>query len=153
MLFLRDANEGDIALVLSWRNNPLVWEGTYTQRAVISWQEHLNWWGARKDNKSYMIVLLEGSLEREIGIIHISPLSYWSPEIGIIIGEVSLWNKGYGTKTFKMALDLLKVSGYKYTSTTVLDSNTAMIRVLEKLGFKRTCEARDGESRYSLELK
>jgi len=152
MMYLREATEADRVLVLSWRNNPLIWAGTYTQRTPLSWQDHKIWWSSRKDHIMLMVVLIEEDIAREIGVLNISPLSYWSPEIGIIIGEVSLWNKGYGTEAFRLGCRWLKEKGYRYTSTTVLDTNRSAIRMLEKLGFHRTCEAREGESRYAKEL-
>ena len=153
MLYLREATEADMALVLAWRNNPDVWRGTYSQRESITWREHQKWWGSREDHISFMVVLVVNNISRDVGILNISPLTYWSPEIGIIIGEVSLWGLGVGTKAFKLGCDWLKEKGYQWTSTTVLDSNVAMIKVLKKLGFKRTCEARKDESRYAKELK
>jgi len=152
MLFLREATDADMTLVLSWRNNPLIWGETYTQRAPISWRAHKTWWKSRQDHKSFMVVLVEDDYARDVGVIHISPLQYWSPEIGIIIGEVSLWGQGVGTEAFRLALEWLKDQGYKWTSTTVLDTNRRMIKVLYKLNFKKTCKARKGESRYALEL-
>ncbi|RPI53032.1 MAG: N-acetyltransferase [Deltaproteobacteria bacterium] len=152
MLYLREANKGDMPLVLAWRNNPLIWQGTYTQRTPISWEEHKAWWESRQDHVSFMVVLVENNFSRDIGVIHISPLTYWSPEIGIIIGEVSLWNKGFGNEAFRQACVYLRDKGYKWTSTTVLNSNEPMKRILDKLGFNVTCEARKGEWRYALNL-
>lgn len=100
----------------------------------------------------FMVCLVEGFSVREIGYMNISPLQYWSPEIGIIIGEVSLWNQGYGTEAFRLGLGLLKSWGYEHTMTTVLDTNLAAIKMLKKLGFNRTTRARKGESRYEREL-
>ncbi len=152
MLFLREAIDADMALVLSWRNNPLVWEGTYTQKKPISLEEHEKWWQSRLDHISFMVHSYGIEECKDVGVVHISPLQYWSPEIGLIIGEVSLWNQGIGTQAFKLACDWLRDKGYKWTSTTVPDTNLSMIKVLYKLNFKKTCQARKGESRYALEL-
>ena len=147
-MLLREMNKGDLPLVLAWRNNPLIYKGTYSQTEPISWEEHEEWWDSRnKDHHSFMVML-----DRPIGVIHISLLDYWSPEIGIIMGEPKLWNKGYGTLTFELGCEWLKERGYKWTSTTVLGSNKAMERILQKLGFKHTCEGRDGERRYAKKL-
>ena len=152
MIYLREATENDMVLVLSWRNNPLVWAGTYTQREPISWQNHKVWWQSRQDHKMLMIALVEGDFARDVGFLSLSPLQYWSPEIGIIIGEVSLWNKGIGTEAIRLACEWLKGKEYKWTSTTVLKSNKAMIKVLEKLNFKQDGNARKGELRYVKEI-
>ena len=96
-----------------------------------------------------MVLLFEDDIIRPVGVLHISLLDYWSPEIGIIIGEVSLWNKGIGTEAFRLGIEWLKCRGYKYTSTTVPKTNHAMVRVLEKLGFHEDGTAREGERRFA----
>ena len=152
MLYLRDATDSDMSLVLSWRNNPLIWELTYTQREPISWANHKNWFQSRQDNRLFMITLVEDDFARDVGFLSISPLQYWSPEIGIIIGEVSLWGKNIGTEAFKLACQWLKDKGYKHTMTTVLNTNLRAIGMLKNNGFERTSDARKGESRYEKEL-
>ena len=136
-----------MTLLLAFRNNKLVWEGTYSQRKPILWQDHYIWWKSRQDHKMLCVVVVEDDFARVVGFLSISPLTYWSPEIGIIMGE-----KGYGTEAFGLGLKWLEERDYKYTSTTVLNTNKPMIHILKKLGFKRTCEARKGESRYAREL-
>ena len=100
----------------------------------------------------FMIVLVEDNFARDVGFISISPLQYWSPEIGIIIGEVSLWGKHVGTKALKLACKWLKDRNYKHTMTTVLNTNLRAIGMLRNAGFERTGDARKGESRYEREL-
>ena len=152
-LLLRDASDSDLPLLLAWRNNPLVWEGTYTQKKCLHWEDHKAWWLSRnQDHRSFMVLFVNGTEIRPVGVLHISPLDYWSPEIGIIIGEVSLWDSGVGTEAFRLGCEWLKEQGYKWTSTTVLKSNKGAIRMLKKLGFKHTCEARKGELRYAKAL-
>lgn len=99
-----------------------------------------------------MITLVEDDYARDVGFLSISPLQYWSPEIGIIIGEVSLWGKNIGTEAFKLACQWLKDKGYKHTMTTVLNTNLRAIGMLKNNGFERTSDARKGESRYEKEL-
>jgi len=153
MLLLRDATEYDLPLLLAWRNNPLIWEGTYTQRKPLCFEDHKIWWESRNvDHRSFMVLFVKGTSVRPVGVLHISPLDYWSPEIGIIIGEVSLWNKEVGTDAFRLGCEWLKEQGYKWTSTTILKTNKGAIRLLEKLNFKYTCEARKGELRYAKAL-
>jgi len=152
-LLLRDANDSDLPLLLAWRNNPLIWEGTYTQRDPLLWEDHVTWWKKKLSNhRSFMVLFVNETEIRPVGVLHISPLDYWSPEIGIIIGEVSLWDTGVGTEAFRLGCEWLKEQGYKWTSTTVLKSNKRAIRMLEKLNFKYTCEARKGELRYAKAL-
>lgn len=149
MLLLREMTKADLPLLLAWRNNPLIWSGTYTQRKPIEWNDHKAWWLSRnQDHYSFMVILFEDNCAREVGVLHISLLDYWSPEIGIIIGEVSLWNKGVGTEAFRLGCEWVKDKGYEWTSTTAPKVNKPMIKVLEKLGFEYI-----GEARSKWELK
>jgi len=150
MILLREAHEGDLTQILAWRNNPLVFGATYTQKDLLSFEDHKAWWDNRSSHhKSFMVLLCPDI--RPIGVIHISLLDYWAPEIGVYIAPEE-WNKGYGTEAFQGGLDYLKSRGFKYTMTTVPERNKACIRMLRKLQFKKTGKARDGEIRFERKL-
>ena len=153
MLFLRKANEADLPLIMSWRSNPLVYQGFYSQRKPLEWAEHYQWWESRnKDWREFIIVLIEGTHMREIGIVTIGQLDHWSPEIGFFIGEVSLWGRGIGKKAVSLGLDWLKEYGKEYCHTTILDDNKRSIRLIKSLGFTRLGKARENESWYQKRL-
>lgn len=146
MIYLRDATNADMALVLAWHSNPLVYEGFYSTNAPIPWETHYRWFTeTTKHWKKFIIALVENDFARAIGIIRISPLESWSPEIGFTIGEVSLWGKGYGKKAIALSLEWMKEKGYKHIHTVVLKSNVRAIALLEGLGFEYLGEAKEGE--------
>lgn len=147
MIYLREANgRGDESLVMSWHSSPLVYEGFYTINKPLTWEEHHKWWtDTTKNWKKLMVVTLENDIERTIGIIRISPLEDFSPQIAFTIGEVSLWGKGYGREAVKLALNWLKRYGYKHTHTSVLKTNERTLTLLKNLGFVENGEAREGE--------
>ncbi len=90
---------------------------------------------------------------RDIGVVNIGQLDHWSPEIGVYLGEVTLWGKGYGKLSIELALEWLSNHGYKHCHTTILDSNERSIRLFESLGFKRLGDARQNESWYNRTLE
>jgi len=146
MIFLRESNKGDLPLIMAWRNSPFIFSGFYSQDSPLSWNEHFSFWKDRnKDTRQFMVVLLENDIMRDVGVVRIQQLDYWSPEIGFMIGEPELWGKGIGKKAVSLGLDWMKEKGYKYTHTTVLESNTRSIKLLEGLGFKYFGKARKGE--------
>lgn len=146
MILLRKATESDMALILAWRNNPLIYQGYYTQTEPIEWEGHCEWWGRRNsDWREFMVLLKQGDSIREIGAVTFGQLDHWSPEIGYCIGEVSLWGKGYGKEAVNLACEWLKERGYKHTHTTVPKGNERSIRLLKSLKFKYLGEARKGE--------
>jgi len=153
MLFLRYANESDLPLIMAWRSNPLCYAGFYQQKKPLRWEEHYSWWHSRnKDWREFMIVLAEGIVMREVGIVTIGQLDHWSPEIGYYIGEVSLWGKGFGKEAVSLALDWLKEHGKEYCHTTIMDDNERSIQLIKSLRFEYLGKAREGESWYQRRL-
>lgn len=157
MIKLREATDGNLELMLHWRNNPEVWQGFYTQsreNRPLSWAEHYEWWLSR--NKSWRTFIVEYFDEyeegRSVGVVTIGQLDYWEPETGIYIGETHLWGKGIGKQALQLAIDYLCQNRYKYTRTTILDNNERSKRLYMSLGFKKVGEARPGESLYRREL-
>lgn len=147
MIYLREANGiGDCVLVYSWHNNPLIFSGFYTIREPFSFEEHRYWWEVTtKSWRKFMVILLENEVERPIGLIRISGLEDFSPQIAFTIGEVSLWGQRYGSRAVSLTLDWLKEHGYKHTHTSVLRSNERAINLLKGLGFNEYGEARENE--------
>lgn len=148
-ILLREATETDLALIMSWRSNPDIYQGFYSQKAPLVWEEHLRWWESRNKNwHQFVIVLNEDTHFRDVGLVVIAQTDNWNPEIGIFVGEVSLWGKGIGKAAIGLALQWLRKRGYSHTHTTIKDDNKRSIKLFTILGFQRVCEARKGESRY-----
>jgi RimJ/RimL family protein N-acetyltransferase len=155
-VLLRRADDGDMALVMSWRSNPDVYKNHfYTQQKPLTWREHKAWWqGRNKDWHEFIIEICDGDFEwRPVGMVTVGQLDNYSPEVGYAIGEVTLWGKGVVTQAVFLVIQWLKNKGYKHLHTTILDSNKASQRVTQKLGFKKVCPARDGESRWELKIE
>ncbi len=148
MIYLRETNGGDEVLVMSWHSHPLIQQGFYSQcnNRPLEWEEHHRWWTlTTKDWKKLMVILVENDIDRSIGLIRISSLEDFSPQIAFTIGEVSLWGKGYGTKAVELALEWLKDKGYKHTHTSIPKSNKRALALLKDLCYNIYGEARKGE--------
>jgi len=141
-MYLRLATKDDMELVRAWRSNPLIYQGFFTQKEPLTWEEHIVWWKSRnKDWREFIIVLDD----RDIGVVSIGQLDHWTPEIGYFIGNPTDWGKGYGKKAVQLALEWLREYGKKYCHTTVVKSNKRSMSLLKSLGFKVVAEARKGE--------
>lgn len=146
MIYLREANRGDEVLVMSWHSHPSIYKGFYTISKPLTWEEHHRWWTlTTKDWKKLMVVLVEDDIERPIGIVRISPLEDFSPQLGFTIGEISLWGKGYGKKAIELAMGWLSEHGYKHTHTSVRITNERTLNLLKSLRYVVIGEAREGE--------
>lgn len=142
MIFLREATDADLELIMAWRSNPLVYAGFYQQTEPLKWEEHLAWYKSRNQDWRTFIVLYG---DRKVGVVTIGQLDHWSPEIGWYIGEVSLWGQGVGTEAVRQGLKYIKTYGREYTHTTILKNNKASLKLAQRLGFEIMGNARKGE--------
>ena len=154
MINLREACKCDLPIMLAWRSNKEVYKGFYQQKGALVWEEHLKWFNSRNQDWRTLLVLYQ---DRPVGVVTIGQLDNWNPEIGYYIGEVSLWGKGVGTEAVRQGIEWVKeyAKTHSYITsvhTTILYSNKASIKLIEKLGFKHVCEARKGEGRWEMML-
>lgn len=153
MIYLRRANDGDLPIIMAWRNQEKVYEGFYTQTNPLTWEEHTSWWESRnRDWRTFIIELVEQDTSRPIGIVNIGQLDHWSPEIGYTIGEIGLWGKGYGKEAVRLGLEWVKTYGKEYAHTTIKNDNKRSIRLIKSLGFRKLGKAREGETWYQKKL-
>lgn len=156
MITLRSVADFDLRLIFEWRNNPLVYEGFYQQNKPLEWGEHRNWLASR--NKDWRILMVCMDYSFHIGVVTIGQLDHWCPEIGLYLGETSLWGRGYGTCALRLAIKWLQ--GYAETHrhivgihSTILNKNKASIAIFTKCEFKRLGVARKDESWYNRTLE
>lgn len=150
-VILREAQGvSDAVLVMSWRNNLMVWRGLYTQsreNRPLTWEEHWRWWTSdyRKTWRIFIIQVNDGETTRDVGYLNVGQCDSWRPELGIAIGEVSLWGQGIAKQALILGLEWLKEYGYKGVHTTVLKGNSRALKLFESVGFKIVGDAREGE--------
>lgn len=139
---IREAINSDIEQCLTWRNNPKVYSGFYLQKEPLMREQHYTWWFSR--NKDYLKLIVEKD-KIPIGMVTLSQLDHWSPEIGYWIGDPSLWGKGYGKEAVRLSLELLKLRNFKFCHATLLIHNERSLRLLKSLGFEIQGPARENE--------
>jgi len=157
VIILRLANESDLPLMLAWRNHELVRQGMYTQGFsnphLITWQEHLSWWKSRnKDWRTFIIELKEDDILRPVGVVTISQLDNWNSEIGLYVGEITLWGQSVGARALYLALEWLREYGCRKVHTTILKNNPSSRALFKKMGFEEIGKAREGEIAVELYL-
>jgi RimJ/RimL family protein N-acetyltransferase len=125
------SNNVELALILSWRSNPLIYGFFLHQNGPLFWQEHHNFWINRFNREDYFIIFLD----RPIGHIALSKMNTEYPEISILIGETTLWGKGIATEVLSGFIEKMKNNGLRNLSAVIRDDNFASIRLFEKNGF------------------
>lgn len=132
---LRELNEADLELLLAWRSNPQVYQYFSSQTGALVWADHFTWWCTRKHRKDWIILLSENNHERRVGSLNVSRLETGSPEIGLLIGETTLWGQGVASRALRFALTWLKGEKYESAQAKIHPKNVASVRLFEREGF------------------
>lgn len=132
---LRDIQDSELALMLSWRNAPTVRANMYT-RHEISLAEHMAWWARTRQRADQRYFIYERDLTPwgVVGFTGIDPVHanaswafYASPEAA----------RGTGSRMEYLALEHAFSSlGLHKITCEVLAFNTSVLRLHEKFGFK-----------------
>jgi RimJ/RimL family protein N-acetyltransferase len=155
----RGVERSDIPTFIRWLNDPEVQQGILIHSPISqAWEE--DWFERmvkRPTDQQVMAIeaLVPGSPGREGQWMHIGSTAFddidWrnrQAEFGIIIGEKSCWNQGYGTE----AVRLLVQHGFNTLNLNriylhVFETNPRAIRAYEKAGFKHEGKKRQAEFR------
>lgn len=97
----------------------------------MSWEEHVYFWKSRLDRVDYFIIYED----RPIGHLAIKNVNDDTPEISILIGELSLWGRGIASVAIT---ELIKINKNRYTGlkAVINSNNTPSIELFKKKGFK-----------------
>ncbi len=154
----RGVERTDIPQFVSWLNDPEVTQGLLihyplSQADEQGWFEHML--ALPPDERVMGIEVKEpapdgsGDTWRLIGSCAFDHIDWriQAAEFGIVIGEKSYWNRGYGTD----AVRLLLHHGFNTLNLNriflhVFDNNPRAIRAYEKAGF--TLEVRERQAEY-----
>ncbi len=141
-----------LELVMAWRSHPLAYQFFKAQQGPLAWLEHKLFWEKRKNREDYIIRVQEDDVWRLVGSVNISALNTTLPEIGVILGEVTLHGKGVGTQAVRLGLMRLKQLGHKQAKASIHKDNAASQRLFQKLGFKKNTQQKlDIWEEYTLE--
>ena len=142
---LRAAEREDITAFLRWVNDADVTENLFLVSPMSRFEEE-QWYDAMmKRPASEHVLVIEVKDQspnddyRPIGTCQFHNIDWRnrSAEIGIMIGEKTFWNRGYGTETMR----LLLMHGFDTLNfhriwLQVYDKNKRGIRAYEKAGFQ-----------------
>lgn len=138
---LRHVERDDLPKFVEWMNDPEVTRGL-SMYLPLSFDEELNWYEEvlKRPNEERPLAV---EVQQEEGWQLVGNSSFFSidwrnrsAEIGIFIGDRSLWDQGYGTE----AMQLLLQHGFATLNLhriflRVFAGNQRAIHVYEKIGF------------------
>jgi diamine N-acetyltransferase len=150
---LRRNERSDIPKFVEWLNDPevrrfLLVSLPISQANEEGWFE--NMLKRPPDQQPFAIEAREGDGWRLIGNCAFDEIDHrlHSAEVGIMIGEKSYWNKGYGTETMRLLLRVgFGTLNLNRIYLRVDESNLGGIRAYEKAGFIHEGKFRQGTYR------
>jgi RimJ/RimL family protein N-acetyltransferase len=145
-MWIRPIVEDDLELMLAWRNNPKIYKYLNSKNNKLSWEHHYNWYKNLKNAEYYMIIFDN----RRIGIVNVINLDKEYPELGVIIGETSLWGKGKGSEAVKLLIDDLHRRGYRKLCATTNKKNKGSNKIWNKFGKRVKNVKNDTEWLYEI---
>ena len=138
---LRSLTGEDAVAFVPWVNDPEVTRTLAVGAAVMDKQAEQAW--IERTNASESAVLfgiVVQETDRLIGSVGLSQIDFRhrSASLGMLIGEKSMWGKGYGTEATRLvvrhAFEELRLNRVQLQ---VYEYNLRGIRVYEKVGFRR----------------
>ncbi len=137
----RALERSDLAECQKWLNDPEVIEGLL-QIVPLSSDDEENWYqqamSREREARPLALEVLDGNGWRYVGNIGLMNLEWQAraAELGIFIGDKSIWNKGFGSE----AVELLLRHGFETLNLNriylhVFANNLRARRSYEKVGF------------------
>lgn len=141
-LTLRPLELTDFSQVVLWNEDTLFcevneWPLRREETALLGW-----WKQCVENNKSdFHRIGIEWN-DRLIGYVDFAEMTDYSAELGIAIGDSSLWQKGLGSAALAQALEFGKKEFkiHSYTAETHV-SNTRAQKMLQRFGFVKRFES------------
>lgn len=133
----------------SWLRDPEVNQFLATKHATVETQrDFIRSKNTQKNTELYGIFLREGM--RHIGTVKLEPIDLVAKRatIGIMIGDKTVQNKGFGREAMQLLINHCRALGLEELSLGVLAQNIGALHLYKKLGFVET-ERKLGAVTYS----
>ena len=154
-VYLRKVEEADLELLLAWAHIPEIWKylPTTRQKEKLLWWDHWRWWKHREDRIEYMITVNDGLTgRRRVGVVHYVIVDPF-PEVGLYIGETTLWGEQVGKDALMMLLEKLAPPMYLKVRAVIHPKNKRSIRLFTGLGFHKIEKGRKGQDTYEFDFR
>ncbi len=137
-LLLRPLASTDLRRCVKWFSDPRVIR-FLGRNSPVTVAEEERWFQAyeRRTDEQIFAIEVDGHHVGNLGLHKVDRI-HRKAEVGIVIGEPTLWSRGYGTEAMRIALRYaFDVLGLNKISLDVLEYNDRAIRTYERLGFQR----------------
>ncbi len=136
-VLLRPLTSSDLRRCVKWFSDPQIIR-FLGRNSPVTLAEEERWFRdyERRTDEQIFAIEVGGAHIGNLGL-HKIDRAHRKAEVGIVIGEPTLWSKGYGTEAMHVALRYaFDGLGLNKVSLDVLEYNTRAIRTYERLGFQ-----------------
>lgn len=150
-LRLRRALDSDLEKTFQWARDPIVRKYSFNQNE-ISETEHRNWFRNKIRNENSVFLILEDSLQNELGSIRIDLAENGEGIISYLI-DPYYHSRGYGKQILRLLENYILENELSVQRLTgfVIPENIASIKIFENLGYHKIQSA--DNLKYTKELK
>lgn len=152
LVVLRALEREDLAALHRWQNDEEIMRLARSFPDHVVSKEALEAEFARElkgeDTGRKVYIIEEKSTRNPVGWatirIHLFQRRVTTADVGLALGEKSVWNKGYGTETSKLLLDeVFRQMNLHRAEWWTFSENVASIQLARKIGFKEEARLRD----------
>ena len=137
--FLRPFEVRDITEeYISWLNNPEVTRFSNQRFKIHNRESSELYLNSFKGTDNLFFLILDLESKKAIGTLtcYIS-LNHQSVDIGILIGEIDTWGKGFGQDAWDAIMNwLLNKKGFRKITAGTLSVNKGMVKLMERSGME-----------------
>lgn len=150
-LRLRKALDSDLEKTFQWARDPIVRKYSFNQNE-ISETEHHNWFRNKISNENSVYLILEDSLQNELGSIRIDLAENGEGIISYLI-DPYYHGRGYGKEILRLLENYILENELNVQRLTgsVIPENIASMKIFENLGYNKIQSAEN--LKYTKELK
>lgn len=124
----------DVSTQLRWLNSPQVVRYSEQRHKAHTQESQYEYLASFNHVTSYIWEIIKDI--QSIGTITVhKDANNWTANMGIMIGDRRVWGQGYGPEAWEAVCNWLFGDGIRKIEAGCMESNTPMIRILEKTGF------------------
>lgn len=140
---LRNIQEADLELILSWRNHPAIRTHMFSQ-SVIELEQHLAWFQCESAKDTSIWLLYLDPSNTPAGVVYFTDIDWASRNAFWGFYAAPNADPGTGTRMTMEALDFFfSEQGFHKLNAEVLEVNERSLRLHQKLGFQKEGWFRD----------
>jgi RimJ/RimL family protein N-acetyltransferase len=138
-VYLRPLDLADAPILTRWLNDPEVTKYLLMYRPLTLFAEEAHLRKISESEHDIVLCIMARDPEQFIGVTGLHQLDVRNRHVqfGIVVGEKSAWDKGYGTEATRLMVRYaFETLNLNRVSLRVYEYNERAVRVYEKVGFR-----------------